>query len=105
MDDLRERLCAAELRYWDNVKRTQRTGSLGEILAAESRALGLDVTSAVVSEAAQRHLDAWTPHIQHHPDAKDTLRTLRSGSISATSRKSKSANWVYPSNSSPHWRR
>lgn len=77
VDDLRERLCAAEQRYWDNVKRTQRTGSLGEILAAESRALGLDVTSAVVSEAAQRHLDAWTPHIQHHADAQDTLRTLR----------------------------
>jgi HAD superfamily hydrolase (TIGR01549 family) len=77
VDELRERLCAAEQRYWDGVKRLQRTGTLGEILAAESRALGLDVTSAVVSEAAQRHLDAWTPHIQHHADAAETLHTLR----------------------------
>jgi putative hydrolase of the HAD superfamily len=77
VDDLRDRLCAAEARYWEGVQRTQRTGTLGDILSEESRALGLDVTKAVISEAAQRHLDAWTPHIQHHADAVSTLSALR----------------------------
>src|SRR5258707_10142981 len=75
--ELTEKLLAAELRYWDGVKTSQRTGTLGEILAAESSALGLDVTQAVIEEAAQRHLDAWTPHIRHHADAVPTLRALR----------------------------
>ena len=76
-DELRDRLLAAELRYWDEVKRTQRTGTLHDILEAESRALGLDVTTAVISELAQRHLDAWTPHIRHHANAGEALRQLR----------------------------
>ena len=74
-------LLAAELRYWDGVKSEQRTGTLREILAAESRALGLDVSEAVVSEAAQRHLDAWTPHIRHHADAVPALRELRAAGL------------------------
>ena len=75
--ELRDKLLAAELRYWQSVGETQHTGTLGDILAAESRALGLDVTAAVISEAAQRHLDAWTPHIKHHPDAALALTELR----------------------------
>ena len=79
--ELHAKLVAAEQRYWDNVNRTQRTGTLGDILAEESRALGLDVTAAVISEAARHHLDAWTPHIQHHADALPTLRALRSRDV------------------------
>jgi HAD superfamily hydrolase (TIGR01549 family) len=79
--ELTEKLLAAELRYWEGVKTSQRTGTLGEILAAESRALGLDVTLAVVEEAAQRHLDAWTPHIRHHADAVPTLKALRAAGL------------------------
>jgi putative hydrolase of the HAD superfamily len=75
--ELRDALLAAEQRYWEGVNQTQRTGSLGDILAAESRALGLDVTAAVLAEVAQRHLDAWTPHIRHHADAVVTLQRLR----------------------------
>lgn len=75
--ELTEKLLAAELRYWEGVKTSQRTGTLGEILAEESRALGLDVTRAVLEETAQRHLDAWTPHIRHHADALPALRSLR----------------------------
>ena len=75
--ELTTQLLAAELRYWDGVKTSQKTGTLQEILAAESRALGLDVSQAVVEETAQRHLDAWTPHIRHHGDAVATLRALR----------------------------
>ena len=75
--ELTEQLLAAELRYWEGVKTSQRTGTLGEILAEESRALGLDVTLAVLEETAQRHLDAWTPHIRHHADAARALGELR----------------------------
>ncbi len=75
--ELTAQLLAAELRYWEGVKSSQKTGTLREILAAESRALGLDVSEAVVSEAAQRHLDAWTPHIAHHDDARAALTELR----------------------------
>jgi putative hydrolase of the HAD superfamily len=80
-EELRVKLLAAELRYWENVKTTQRAGTLGEILTEESRALGLDVSAAVISEAAVRHLDAWTPHIAHHLDAVPTLIALRERGI------------------------
>lgn len=79
--ELTEHLLSAEERYWEGVKSSQRTGTLKEILAAGSRALGLDVSEAVVSEAAQRHLDAWTPHIAHHADAVAALRDLRSAGL------------------------
>jgi len=57
--ELREKLIAAEDRYWQNVKATQHAGTLGDILTEESKALGLDVSAAVISEAASRLLDAW----------------------------------------------
>jgi putative hydrolase of the HAD superfamily len=79
--ELTEKLLAAELRYWEGVKTTQSAGTLAQILAAESRALGLDVTEAVVEAAAQLHLDAWTPHIRHHADAVPTLRALRAAGL------------------------
>jgi putative hydrolase of the HAD superfamily len=78
---LREALLAGEQRYWQRVNETQHTGTLGDILRAESEALGLDVTAAVLSEVAQRHLDAWTPHIRHHHDAVSTLRALRTSGL------------------------
>jgi putative hydrolase of the HAD superfamily len=79
--ELTERLLAAELRYWDGVKTSQKTGTLSDILGAESRALGLDVSEAVLQEVAQRHLDAWTPHIRHHADAAPMLRALRESGL------------------------
>lgn len=79
--ELRDKLLAAELRYWQSVGETQRTGTLTDILRAESEALGLDVTTAVISQVAQRHLDAWTPHIRHHPDAVPALEALRARGI------------------------
>jgi HAD superfamily hydrolase (TIGR01549 family) len=76
-NELRDKLLAAELRYWEGVKETQRTGTLSDILQEESLALGLDVGAAVISEVANRHLDAWTPHIRHHVDAVPALTALR----------------------------
>lgn len=74
---LRSALFDAEQRYWERVNASQHTGTLGDILAEASRTLGLDVASAVISEAAQRHLDAWTPHMRHHDDAAPTLQRLK----------------------------
>lgn len=79
--ELTGQLLAAELRYWDGVKTSHRTGTLQDILVAESQALGLDVSRALVEETAQRHLDAWTPHIRHHADAVDTLRALKAAGL------------------------
>jgi len=77
VDALREALFRAEQRYWEGVNISQHTGTLADILAQASAALGLDVAAAVISEAAQQHLDAWTPHIKHHADAVPTLSRLR----------------------------
>jgi putative hydrolase of the HAD superfamily len=35
------------------------------------------VAEALLEEAATRHLDAWTPHIRHDPDAAPALAELR----------------------------
>lgn len=78
---LQAALMAGEARYWQGVNQSQHTGTLGDILRAESEALGLDVTAAVISEVAQRHLDAWTPHIRHHADAAPALAELRARGI------------------------
>jgi len=77
VDALRAALFRAEQRYWEGVNRSQHTGTLADILAQASEALGLDVAAAVITEAAQRHLDAWTPHIKHRADAAPTLERLR----------------------------
>lgn len=79
--ELKRELHAAELRMWDRVNKTQYAGTLGEILADASRQLGLDVASAVLSEMAKRHLDAWTPHMHHHADAFDSLKRLKQAGL------------------------
>jgi putative hydrolase of the HAD superfamily len=74
---LRAALSAGEVRYWKTVNEHQHTGTLGDILRSQAEALGLDVAAALLGEVAQRHLDAWTPHIRHHRDARDALCALR----------------------------
>jgi putative hydrolase of the HAD superfamily len=70
-------LIEAEAESWRRTTSSQESTRLGELLAAASDALGLDVAAAVLEEAAQHHLDAWTPHIRHDPDAVPTLTALR----------------------------
>jgi putative hydrolase of the HAD superfamily len=77
-DELTERLVALETEMWTITAQVQRRSfRLRELLEAASADLGVDVTDAVLEEAAVRHLDAWTPHIRHHPDAAATLTELR----------------------------
>jgi putative hydrolase of the HAD superfamily len=76
-DELVERLVQVEATAWRWTTTTQRSVTLAELLSWASRELGLDVTDAVLAEAAQSHLDAWTEHIRHDPEAVPTLRALR----------------------------
>jgi putative hydrolase of the HAD superfamily len=76
-DEVTEVLVAVEEEFWATTSTHQRSGRLAQLLAAATDCLGLDAAEALLEEAATRHLDAWTPHIRHDPDAGPTLRALR----------------------------
>lgn len=75
--ELTAALFAAERRFWENTLTSLESGTLADLLAAASQEVGLDVTDAVLEEAATHHLDAWTPHIGHDPDAAPVLQALK----------------------------
>ena len=75
--ELTERLLSVEAAMWQRIETTQQSTTLSEVLAEATRTLGVDVAEAVLEEAATHHLDAWTPHIAHDPEAVPTLRALR----------------------------
>jgi putative hydrolase of the HAD superfamily len=72
------KLMEVEERFWLEVEESQRSDHLGGLLERATRELNMDVTAAVIEEAATHHLDAWTPHITHDPDAAEVLAELRS---------------------------
>ncbi|HEY2812655.1 MAG TPA: HAD family hydrolase [Acidimicrobiales bacterium] len=76
-DELVSALAAIDQRFWDRTTTTLESWRLADILQAASDELGLDVTDAVLEEAATRHLDGWTQHIRHEPDAAEVLQALR----------------------------
>jgi putative hydrolase of the HAD superfamily len=76
-EELCARLVAVEQASWDRIAVDQRSTTLSQLLADASEAVGLDVAEAVLEEAALHHLDSWTPHIRHEPDAAPTLSALR----------------------------
>jgi putative hydrolase of the HAD superfamily len=76
-DELTAALFSAERRFWEQTLTTLESGTLADLLMAASQDVGLDVTDAVLEEAATHHLDAWTPHIEHDPDAVAVLTELR----------------------------
>ncbi|SRR5581483_3343625 len=76
-DEVTEVLVAVEEEFWATTATHQRSTTLAQLLAAATDRLGLDAAEALLEEAATHHLDAWTPHIRHDPDAGPTLRELR----------------------------
>ena len=76
-DEMVRRLIEVEDASWQDVRERQTSTTLSKLLATASRQLGLDVAEAVLEEAATHHLDSWTPHIVHDPDAAPTLDALR----------------------------
>ncbi len=88
-EELCARLVAVEEASWARIAVDQRSTTLSSLLALASAEIGLDVTEAVLEEAATHHLDSWTPHVRHDPDAAPTLaalkgRELRTGLLSNT---------------------
>jgi putative hydrolase of the HAD superfamily len=81
-DELVAALAAVDERFWQRTTTTFESWRLAEILEAASAELGLDVTDAVIEEAATQHLDGWTTHIRHDKDAAAVLRRLRSRGLS-----------------------
>ena len=76
-DEVTAKLLAVEEAFWSTTSTHQRSGTLADLLATAAAELGLDVAEALLEEAAVRHLDAWTPHVRHDPDAGPTLAELR----------------------------
>jgi putative hydrolase of the HAD superfamily len=70
-------LVAVEDRSWARVETDQHSTRLADLLAEASAEVGLDVAAAIIEEAATHHLDSWTPHVRHQPDAVAALRRLR----------------------------
>jgi putative hydrolase of the HAD superfamily len=77
-DELTDRLVQVEADFWATTSSHQRSATLADLLTEAARQLGMDVAEALLEEAAVRHLDAWTPHIRHDPEAAETLTELRS---------------------------
>ena len=80
-EELTLALIAVERRFWQRVEATQHSADLTQVLQTASEESGLDVTEAVLEEAATHHLDAWTQHIRHDPDAAAVLRALRARGV------------------------
>ncbi len=76
-DELCTRLVEVEQEAWARIAVDQHSFTLAWLLAQASDAVGLDVAAAVLEEASQGHLDAWTPHIRHDPDARPVLKALK----------------------------
>ena len=75
------RLVRVETDFWATTTSHQRSATLADLLAKATAELGLDVAEALLEEAAVRHLDAWTPHIRHDPDAAEVLSALRADGL------------------------
>jgi putative hydrolase of the HAD superfamily len=80
-DEIAERLVRVEADFWATTSSHQRSATLADLLARAAIDLGLDVAEALLEEAAVRHLDAWTPHIRHDPDAVPALTALRDAGL------------------------
>jgi putative hydrolase of the HAD superfamily len=70
-------LVAVERQAWDRIRVDQHSFTLAQLLADASAGIGLNVTASLLEEASRHHLDAWTPHIHHDPDAVPVLQALR----------------------------
>ncbi|HET6873630.1 MAG TPA: HAD family hydrolase [Acidimicrobiales bacterium] len=76
-EEVLRRLIEVEERSWRRTRTDRRSTRLADLLKEASDELGTDVAGAVLEEAAGHHLDFWTPHIRHHPEAVPALTELR----------------------------
>ena len=76
-EELTSVLVGVEARSFERTRSDRRSTRLSDLLAEASEVLGVDVAGAILEEAAGHHLDSWTPHIRHQPDAAAVLGSLR----------------------------
>ncbi len=76
-DEIRDLLVAVEAEAWAGIPIDPRSFTLAQLFARATEALHLDVAAAVIAEASQNHLDAWTPNIRHDPAAAAVLAALK----------------------------
>ncbi len=75
--ELTRALEGSEQRWWATTGASGRSGTVTELLAVASAAVGLDVAGAVHRVAARHDLCAWTPHTVCDPDALLALHLVR----------------------------
>ncbi len=80
-DEVVAALVELDRRFWERTTTSFESWCLADILEAASHELGLDVTDAILEEAATRHLDGWTTHVHHEPDAAPVLGALRAAGL------------------------
>jgi putative hydrolase of the HAD superfamily len=80
--ELVHKLIEVERTYWTEVESTQTSRRLADLFVSATAAVGVDVAEIVVEEASRHHLDAWTPHVRHDPDAPHVLAELRARGLS-----------------------
>ncbi len=81
VEEMAKALAAAELRWWEHVGASGRSGTTADVLAAATAGTGLDVDAALHDAALDAHLDAWTPHTITDPEAAPLLAALRERGI------------------------
>ncbi len=81
-EEVCRRLTEVEAATFARTVGDQRSSTLQQILETASAELGLDLTEAVLAEASEHYLDAWTPHIVHEPDAVEVLSRIKERGLS-----------------------
>jgi putative hydrolase of the HAD superfamily len=76
-EEIVRHLAIANEAVWDRVRTGTASSRLNEVIATVVSELELEVAESVLEEAARHHLDAWSPLIEHEPDAIPVLERLR----------------------------
>lgn len=78
---LAAQLAAVEDAFWARTTTHQRAGALHGLVSEALELLDLELHPEVVREAGDHYLAAWEPHIEHDPEAAETLTALRERGI------------------------
>ena len=82
-EELTAAFLEAERESWERISRAagMASGTLDSVLAAAAERTGIAFEPALLEEALEAHLEAWTPHTLTDPEAAPLLRALRDRGI------------------------